>query len=135
VSLLAAALLLAQAAAPPAAWREGDWLEVHRDPSAALAIDRRVTHRDGARVRTRLRADFPELHRGVRWGVASIELDCDARTIRTLEATEYGPDGAVSGSTDGPETEPRPAGGPMSIYFAICRQAGWTGSEAAGAAQ
>lgn len=132
--LLIGLAALALQGAPPAAPAlpgpmTGDWTAIMQNEWMTLELDEGATSREGDLVRVRLRADMPRAPGGVRWGIASLELECGRWTARAAALTEYGADGAFRRRLSDAEAEAAfamPPSDEMRRFIeAICHRTGW----------
>jgi hypothetical protein len=117
-----------QAAAPPPAWVEGEWLTVHDGPIARIDLDESATQREGDRVRARIRADMPSAVGGVRWSLTRLEIDCRGNAMRGIELIEYRIDGSVFSHATEADASPMaraPDEEIRGMLAAICHRTGW----------
>ena len=118
ISLFVAIVLAAQAPAT------GDWLTIHEDADAVIAVDKSAITRDGDRVRARMRATFAHPYNGMRSKISEVELDCRALTVRITTIDWLGEDGRLLGRTAKLDDPPANLAGTADLPMmeAICHR-------------
>lgn len=117
-----AALILATSGQAGPGADEGSWAVVFRDGPVIVSLNRAATRREGHRLRARIRVDDPRDLAGARWSLATLEIDCRATTVRSLEKADFAADGRELrrvGAEAAPHAPPTETG--RRFLQAVCR--------------
>jgi len=118
-----------QAAAPPPALVEGEWLTIGEDARARIDLDEAATRREGDLVQLRIRGDLPGAPGGLRWLLTRLEFNCRTNAVRGIELIEYRADGSLIRHVTEAEASTAMARAPngqlRTGFAAICHRTGW----------